>query len=70
MSYMFGICREKLSKKEVTRRDRICKEEGGYGFELIRDPGEGWKGWFSGPNRGDPFDSALRQRVLDRVHTE
>lgn len=70
--YMFGVIREKLSARECQRRDRICREEGGYGYSQIDDSHgtavDGrWLGWFSGPNQGEPFDSdwlAALWRVL------
>ena len=65
--HMFGVTREKITQREYDRRNRICIEEGGHGYTEIHDPGQGWLGWFSGPNRGEPFDRQLERRVLDRV---
>jgi hypothetical protein len=65
--YMFGVTRKRLSARDVKRRDRICVEEGGTGYQQICDPGSGWKGWFTGLNLGSPFDDDLRRRVMSRV---
>lgn len=70
--YMFGVTHRKLSARECKRRDRICQDEGGYGYSQIDDShgtadGGRWIGWFSGPNRGEPFDGQLAARVLARV---
>lgn len=70
--YLFGTVHHKLSAREVWRRDRICREEGGYGFSQIDEShgtaaGGRWLGWYSGPNRGNPFDQELAARVLARV---
>lgn len=65
--YLFGVTREKLSARECKRRDRICCEEGGWGYTQANIPGTGWQGWFSAPNRGSPFDADLERRVLERV---
>jgi hypothetical protein len=58
------------SDKNNARRDAICVEEGGTGFTYARIPGEGWRGWFTGPNLGDPFDGNLAKRVLARCKQE
>lgn len=68
--HMFGVTRGKLSRDEVKRRDRICRELGGYGFTQIDEShgtahGGRWIGWFSGPNRGDPFDRVFAREVLE-----
>jgi hypothetical protein len=71
--YLFGTHKGKLSTRETARRHRICREEGGYGYTQIDNshgtalPNGDWIGWFSGPNRGEPFNSDLAQRVMDRV---
>ena len=73
--FMFGITHEKPTKAEAARWDRICKEEGGYGFiEVNRrrgeDPGTNhgaYQGWFTGPNLGAPFDQALAVAVEIRI---
>jgi len=73
--YLFGVNHHQQSERECRRRSRICQEEGGYGYTQIDDShgtaeGGRWIGWFSGPNRGEPFDSALSTRVLARVVNE
>lgn len=65
--YMWGVTREKLSARECARRDKACVAEGGHGYTQINDPGQGWIGWFSGPNRGHPFDQALADAVAKRL---
>lgn len=70
--YMFGTTRGKTPAREAQRRDRICRAEGGYGFTQIDEShgtaeGGRWIGWYSGPNRGEPFDGQLAARVLARV---
>ena len=61
--YMFGVTRRKVSAREYAKRDQICHEEGGYGYTQINRPGNGWLGWYSGPNRGEPFNRNLAARV-------
>jgi hypothetical protein len=70
--HMFGVEHRKLSAREVARRDRICRADGGYGYTQIDDShgtaaGGRWIGWYSGPNRGEPFDRDLAARVLAHV---
>lgn len=73
--HMFAVERTRLSRREVARRDRICRAEGGYGYTQIDDShgtaeGGRWIGWYSGPNLGEPHDSAFARRVLARVVAE
>lgn len=73
--HMFGVERRKLPQREVKRRDRICMELGGYGYTQYDEShgtahGGRWVGWFSGPNRGEPFDSRLSREVLEAVGGE
>ena len=69
--HMFGVSRDILKASEIRRRDRICREEGGYGYCQIDEShgtasGGRWLGWFSGPSKGAPFDDGLARRVLAR----
>ncbi len=73
--YMWGCCRERLSQQEVRRRDRACRAEGGYGYTQIDEShgtaaGGRWIGWYSGPNRGEPFDRQLAAAVETRLRAE
>lgn len=67
--YIFGVrtATTRLPAAEVKRRDRICCEEGGTGYVQIKEPTGQWKGWFTGPNLGCPFDRDLAHRVMARV---
>ncbi len=66
--YNFGdSTKRRLSDTEVITRDRICRNYGGNGYTQTRQPGQGWMGWFSAPNRGEPFDGQLAARVMAAV---
>jgi len=70
--YMFGVTRCKLTSREMDKRDRACRIEGGYGYQQIDEShgtadGGRWIGWFSGPNRGEPFNRELTERVRSRL---
>lgn len=73
--YMFGVMHNKPSRAKAKKMDRICREEGGYGLNEVNvkegtHPGVNhgkYQGWFSGPNRGNPFDQKLATRVSDRI---
>ena len=65
---MFELTRARLSARESARRHRLCRAESGYGYTQIDDShgtaaGGRWIGWYSGPNRGEPWDSDLARRV-------
>jgi len=50
--------------RERDRRNRIAKRHGCTWVEIF-DQGTGqWKSWFTGPNRGDPFDRQMAARVM------
>lgn len=76
--YFWGIRTKKVSRKAATKMHKICIEEGGNGFTEInvaegRTPGVNsgrYQGWFSGPNRGAPFDQELAMRVDSRIRRE
>ena len=69
--YMFGVTREKLTVKEQNRRDRIARriaKEHGInprcaGFSQILEPTGQYLGWFTIPNRGEPFDRELAKEI-------
>ena len=63
--YMFGVTHARVSAREAKRRDRICREEGGYGYTWLTEAGR-YTAWYSGPNLGHPFDGDLERRVLAR----
>ena len=67
---MFGITNKKLSQAEVERNDKACKAEGDYGYTQIQESNGQYRGWFSGPNHGSPFDADLAARVLNRIALE
>lgn len=66
---MFGVTHKDLSFKAIRKLDRIAKELGAYGFQWAR-LSDGPRGWFTGPNRGYPWDRELRLAVLKRVEQE
>lgn len=58
MSHMFNVTRGRQPKNVVNARKSIAREFG-CAYHYIHDPGNGWIGWYSGPNRGNPFDGDL-----------
>lgn len=60
--FMFGVSREKPTRKEARRLARIAKH---HGAELVECtlPGTGYQRWFEGPNLGHPFDQAMADAV-------
>ena len=74
--FMWGVLTKPMpTAAEAARWDRICREEGGYGYTEVNrvrgsTPGINsgyYQGWFSGPNRGNPFDQAMAERVAARI---
>lgn len=64
--YLFGMGTGKLTKGEIAARKRAAKSEG-CTFIHADLPGEGWRHWFSGPNRGEPFDRSMAVRVMRAI---
>jgi len=64
--YMFGVSREKLSRKDAKRYARVA---GKHGFTFVEAilPGEGYKRWFAGPNRGHPFDGEAERAIRQEL---
>lgn len=62
--YMFGVGRGQLKTAALRKIDAIA---GRHGATITNPklPGEGWKYWFSAPNRGAPFDGATRLAVIE-----
>lgn len=64
--YMFGVSVRdgRTSGRERDRNAEIAQRHGCTWTEIY-DQGTGrWKSWFSGPNRGRPFDQQMENRVL------
>jgi hypothetical protein len=55
---MFGVSRAKPTR-EIARRMETIAQRHGAGLVEATIPGTGYRRWFAGPNRGDPFDRAL-----------
>lgn len=69
--FQFGVTHRRVTQKEASRLNTICRKEGGFGFIGPVDlPGNPVKGWMRGPNKGLPFDGDLARRVLAAVEAE
>jgi len=76
--YMWGLIFGKPTRAKARMMNRICREEGGYGLNEVNlregaSPGINngrYQGWFSGPNRGNPYDEQLATRVAERIKEE
>jgi hypothetical protein len=60
--YMFGVSRQKPTRKVAKRMESIARRHGAYLVEATI-PGTGYQRWFVGPNLGHPFDRALSKAV-------
>ena len=68
---MFGVTHKTVTPEVAERLNAICIEQGGTGFTGPIDmPGSTVKGWFTGRNRGEPFDSALARAVAVAIERE
>ena len=66
---MFGVSREKPTRRAAKRMERIAKKHGAYLVEVTL-PGTGYQRWFCCPNRGQPFDHATARAVLDEIDSD
>jgi hypothetical protein len=62
--HMFGVSRQKPTRANAKRIDRIARRHGAYLVEADL-PGTGYQRWFAGPNLGFPFDDQMARRVFD-----
>jgi hypothetical protein len=62
----FGLGRGRVSKEDYRRIDQIAAKHGAT-FTNPNLPGDGWRYWFSCPNRGQPFDGDTARAVLGEV---
>lgn len=64
--YMWGNIRTRPTAHAERIMQQVCQKHGGpeCGWVWANLP-EGARGWFVGPNRGEPFDSELRDAVMD-----
>jgi hypothetical protein len=68
--FMFGITKKSVTKVVAKRLNAICIEQGGTGFTgPVSIPGNDNKGWFTGPNLGNPFDERLAKDVRRAVES-
>ncbi len=65
--YLFLVESEILAKREIQRRERIAKKHDCDFVYLEHPQSPGARSWFAGPNRGEPFDSALREAVKQDI---
>jgi hypothetical protein len=65
--FMFCPTQKRYGARVARRLDEICKAEGGHGFTSYSAPGAISRGWFTGRNYGEPFNSALAKRVMAAV---
>ena len=64
--YMFGVSRQKPTRKAAKVMEQIAKRHGA-GLIEARIPGTGYQRWFAGPNLGHPFDSAMSKAVYEEL---
>jgi hypothetical protein len=61
--HMFSVSRNKPSRVNARKIENIAKRNECDFVEYV-DPGDGYKNWFAGPNRGAPFDDAMARAVM------
>lgn len=64
--YMFGLYRGHLSARLVRQVEKRFPE---VSVNNYTEPRGERCGWFSGPNRGNPFDQALASEVMAYVRS-
>ncbi len=64
--YLFGSGTGRIPDDERALIDRVVEP---LGVVLNNQdlPGEGYRYWFAGPNRGHPFDRALERQVYQAL---
>jgi hypothetical protein len=73
--YFFGVTTVKPTRKVAKQMNKICLEEGGYGFDEVNVKAGSapninhgnYQGWFCVHNMGNPFNQDIEKRILDKV---
>ena len=65
----FGLERGKRTSAEQEARHAAAARHG-CTWVYCTIPGDGVRSWFSAPNLGEPFDSALSRAVMAELKTE
>ncbi len=62
--FFFAVSHQPVPAKVARARHRIAREVGGahVGYVATKLP-DGYRAWGYGPNRGNPFDADLAERV-------
>ncbi len=66
--FMFGVSRQKPTRKGARIMDRVAKKHDAYLVEATI-PGTGYQRWFCSPNLGHPFDGERAMAVLGDLRT-
>jgi len=61
--HMFSVSRNKPSRANARKIESIAKRHACAFVEYV-DPGSKYQNWFSGPNRGAPFDDTMARAVM------
>lgn len=64
--FCFLVGRGEVPTKDL-RKIRKVEKALGVNFHNPKLPGSGFRYWFSGPNRGFPFDRALTEEVREAL---
>lgn len=64
--YFFGVGRGQLRAEVREKINALASTRDSYIINT-NTPGEGWRYWFAGPNRGEPFDSSMKLGVMDKL---
>lgn len=64
--FMFGVSREKPTRKGAKLMERTAKKHDAYLVEATL-PGTGYQRWFCARNLGDPFDRQRASNVIGEL---
>lgn len=64
---MFGSGNREIKDATSIKIDKIARKHG-YVLNNPKLP-EGWRYWFAGPNRGNPFDQAAEEAIWADLET-
>jgi hypothetical protein len=69
-TFLFGATSTLVYTATAKRLHAICIAEGGTGFVRFAQRGAHTKGWFTAAGNGEPFATAIKNDVLERVRRE
>lgn len=65
--HMYGVSKVRPPRAVAREMEQASKAAGGWGLVEATLPGTGYQRWYTGPNRGFPFDDRLARETYEAL---